>query len=71
MRAALRLRFEWLPHVYSAARAAHEGAPSILRALYIEWPEEEECPLMPLPSGATALWCLCPLVPLPSDVTAL
>eukprot|EP00966_Prymnesium_polylepis_P319161 7371602-Prymnesium_polylepis.1 len=41
MRAALRMRIEWLPHIYSAARRAHDGAPSVLRPLYHEWPEHE------------------------------
>ena len=42
MRGALRLRLEWLPHMYSASRRAYEGAPSLLRPLYLEWPEAEE-----------------------------
>ena len=42
MRAALRTRLEWLPHIYGAAARAHGGASSVLRPLYHEWPEKEE-----------------------------
>ena len=38
MRAALRLRLELLPHLYTAARAAHLHGTSPLRPLYHEWP---------------------------------
>ena len=38
MRAALRLRLELLPHLYSAARVAFDGGPSPIRPLYHEWP---------------------------------
>ena len=41
MRAALRLRLEHLPHLYTAARHAYDGGPSPVRPLYHEWPEEE------------------------------
>ena len=42
MRAALRLRIELLPHLYTAARAAHDGGPSPVRPLYHEWPLLDE-----------------------------
>lgn len=38
MRSALLLRIEWLPHLYSAARRAHDGGPSPVRPLYYAWP---------------------------------
>ena len=38
MRAALRLRLELLPHLYTAARLAFDGGPSPIRPLYHEWP---------------------------------
>ena len=41
MRAALRLRLELVPHLYTAARAAYDGAPSPIRPLYHEWPTFE------------------------------
>ena len=39
MRAAMRLRLELLPHLYTAARDAYDGGPSPVRPLYHEWPE--------------------------------
>ena len=41
MRAALRLRLELLPHLYTAARRAAEGGPSLVRPLYHEWPDAD------------------------------
>ena len=38
MRAALRLRLELLPHLYTGARIAYDGGPSPVRPLYHEWP---------------------------------
>ncbi|KAL1512178.1 hypothetical protein AB1Y20_005444 [Prymnesium parvum] len=42
MRSALRLRLEWLPHLYTSARLAHDGEPAVVRPLYYEWPTLEE-----------------------------
>jgi len=40
MRAAMRLRTELVPYLYTAARAAHDTGVSMLRPLYYHWPEE-------------------------------
>ena len=41
IRRALQQRLELLPHLYTAARHAHDGGPSPIRPLYHEWPHEE------------------------------
>ncbi|HSG48861.1 MAG TPA: TIM-barrel domain-containing protein, partial [Longimicrobiales bacterium] len=41
MRAAMRLRTELVPYLYTAARAAHDTGVSMLRPLYYHWPEED------------------------------
>ena len=38
----VRLRYELLPYIYTAARQAYDTGISICRPLYYEWPEENE-----------------------------
>jgi alpha-glucosidase len=41
MRAAMLLRTELVPYLYTAARQAHDTGVSMLRPLYYHWPEED------------------------------
>ena len=42
MRAAIRLRYDLSPYVYTAARHAYDTGVSICRPLYYYWPEADE-----------------------------
>ena len=42
MRAAVRLRYDLAPYIYTAARQAYDTGVSITRPLYYYWPEEEK-----------------------------
>ena len=39
---AVRLRYQLMPYIYTAARQAYDTGISICRPLYYEWPEEKE-----------------------------
>ena len=42
MRAAIRLRYDLTPYIYTAARQAYDTGISICRPLYYDWPEDDE-----------------------------
>jgi Glycosyl hydrolases family 31 TIM-barrel domain/Glycosyl hydrolase family 31 C-terminal domain/Domain of unknown function (DUF5110) len=42
MRAAMLLRTELVPYLYTAARVAHDTGVSMVRPLYYDWPERDE-----------------------------
>ena len=42
MRAAIRLRYDLSPYIYTAARQAYDTGISICRPLYYAWPEEDK-----------------------------
>lgn len=42
MRAAVRLRYDLSPYIYTAARQAYDTGISICRPMYYYWPESEE-----------------------------
>ena len=42
MRAAIRLRYDLTPYIYTAAREAYDSGICITRPLYYEYPEEEK-----------------------------